>query len=424
MKHENFNVFSGFLLQEIGKLDSRFYDFPVTLACLDGNLVTSCLLLAAISPFMREMLVDQGTDFLVNLIDFDILLEDIQMFLDVVIGFKKLENSSTESLKKVSKLFNIESMMGELKNAREDKNQEFEGLFSIEIPEIVINRTEMEEIDLNQKGIVFSCSHCHFTSNTLSDVSDHMESSHMSETENFASTNVNAGFGDQLLDNNKVKECDKDDVFHTKLKHGNTTTEEVSTNMKHVHLENQDIEVKDRVKEECLEAGHSSKVNQKKGQQSIIECEECGNKFSSIYTLKRHMTTHNKVKAFHCKLCSKSFTQKVVLKEHILMHAGEKRFSCNMCDKSFQQKNHLKYHMLSAHGIGNRHTCEDCGKVFIFRHQLTSHISKVHGDLTNGCFSCQECSDRVFMTKTKYNIHMETFHSKKNINKLCRPNKI
>ena len=182
MKLDNFNVFSGFLLQEIGKLDFKFYDFPVTIVCLDGTLVTSSLLLAAISPFMKEMLEDQGTDFLVNLTDFDILLDDIEVFLDVVIGSKMLEDSSLNSLEKVSKLFNVESKIGELKSSQEVKDQEFEGLISIEIPEIVINKTEINEMDINQKGIVFSCSHCHFTSNSISDVTDHMESYHKSET--------------------------------------------------------------------------------------------------------------------------------------------------------------------------------------------------------------------------------------------------
>ena len=127
------------------------------------------------------------------------------------------------------------------------------------------------------------------------------------------------------------------------------------------------------------------------------------------------MAIHNKQRPFKCKLCSKSFTQKVVLKEHILMHTGEKRFICNICDKNFQQNNHLKYHMLSAHNIGNRHGCDHCGKVFTFRHQLTSHISKMHGNLTDGCLTCEDCPDRVFMTKTKFNMHRETFHPKKNI---------
>jgi len=269
--------------------------------------------------------------------------------------------------------------------------------------EVIINDVEMEEMDLEQNGTVFSCSQCDFTSSTISAVSEHIEVSHESDVK-------------ATVKSKEEEEESKDELTDKFSVHSMKTLvpENKHNLIKHVQLESHDVEVQERVKEENIKGDQSTELcilsdNMKKP----IKCEVCGSIFSSVYTLKRHMATHNKLRPFKCKLCNKSFTQKVVLKEHILMHTGEKRFLCNVCDKTFQQSNHLKYHLLSAHNIGKRHSCEDCGKVYIFKHQLTSHISKVHGDLAKGCFTCMECPDRVFMTKTKYNMHLETFHTKK-----------
>jgi len=439
MKQNSLKVFSGFLLQEIGKLDQKFYDFPVTLVCSDGEVVASSFFLAAISPFMKQILDEQSAEFLINLTEFDVLVVEIKTFFNVVTESKQLENTFRNTFIDVCKLFNVEE-----KITRKDFGSA--ASINIAMPEVEINNLAMEDIDLYQNGIIFSCSHCYFTSSTIDDVSDHMELSHASATNNITvpkSEDIQPELNVNIPENQEAKSVEKCETENNPVSSVNkietnvisapelptkTLGEELHlSTTKYVYLESQDKEVKERVEEEYP----NSKVELRNEYLSVekeidsIKCEVCKNIFSSIYTLKRHMATHNKQRPFKCKLCNKSFTQKVVLKEHILLHTGEKRFVCNVCDKSFQQNNHLKYHMLSAHNIGKRHVCEDCGKVYTFRHQLTSHISKMHGGLADNCFTCPDCPDRVFMTKTKYNMHMETFHPKKNVHsKLFQFNKL
>ena len=441
MKKDNLKVFSGFLLQEMGKLDEKFYDFPVTLVCSDGQVVTSSFLLVALSPFMRQILSEQSTDFLINLTEFDIHVGDVRTFFNIVTDLEHLEftlkNSLGNVFDEICKIFDVKmNTIGEhldkdiVKNIDAHKVVLNEtGCVNIEMPEVVINNVSMEEIDLCKNGIIFSCSHCHFTSGTISEVSDHMEVSHtnISSSEKETVSTSEDSMKEVVLnvpekqiakqEDGPLMDETKNDITSCVVKTDNSEIplpdHLIKCKEKFVFLENQNVEVKKLVKEENLSC--EEKQDHSKMESVPIKCELCGNNFSSIYTLKRHMAIHNKQRPFTCKLCSKSFTQKVVLKEHILMHTGEKRFICNICDKNFQQNNHLKYHMLSAHNIGNRHGCDHCGKVFTFRHQLTSHISKMHGNLADGCLTCEECPDRVFMTTTKYNMHRETFHPKKNI---------
>jgi len=437
MKKDNLKVFSGFLLQEMGKLDEKFYDFPVTLVCCDGQLVTSSFLLVALSPFMRKILSEQSTEFLINLTEFDIHVGDVRTFFNIVTDLERLEftlkHSVGDVFDQICKIFDVKF---DLNNEHLDKDvvshkvvRNETGCINIEMPEVVINNVSIEEIDLCKNGIIFSCSHCHFTSGTISDVSEHMEVSHTNipspQKEPFSNSNdttkeVSLKESEHQISRQEEGQANdetKNDITSCVLKTDNSKHTLPDPNVikdeKCVFLENQSVEVKKLVKEENLACEETHDYSKKES--GPIKCELCGNKFSSIYTLKRHMAMHNKQRPFKCKLCSKSFTQKVVLKEHILMHTGEKRFVCNICDKNFQQNNHLKYHMLSAHNVGKRHGCDNCGKVFTFRHQLTSHISKMHGNVADGCLTCAECPDRVFMTKTKYNMHRETFHPKKNI---------
>lgn len=190
MKKDNLKVFSGFLLQEMGKLDEKFYDFPVTLVCSDGQVVTSSFLLVALSPFMRQILSEQSTDFLINLTEFDIHVGDVRTFFNIVTDLEHLEftlkNSFGNVFDQICKIFDVKmNTIDEhldkdiVKNIDAHKVVLNEtGCVNIEMPEVVINNVSMEEIDLCKNGIIFSCSHCHFTSGTINEVSDHMEVSH------------------------------------------------------------------------------------------------------------------------------------------------------------------------------------------------------------------------------------------------------
>ena len=101
-------------------------------------------------------------------------------------------------------------------------------------------------------------------------------------------------------------------------------------------------------------------------------CEICYRTFVDCTRLKIHMRLHNGEQPFQCEICQKRFTQKRSLTEHMLLHSSTK-FSCELCDKRFTQKNHLKYHSASVHGLGTKLSCSICSKMFAFPFQLRKH---------------------------------------------------
>ena len=88
-------------------------------------------------------------------------------------------------------------------------------------------------------------------------------------------------------------------------------------------------------------------------------CHDCGNKFVSNSTLKRHMkTVHEKEKAIKCMLCDAKFSKEVQLKKHLTNdHESEKPFYCGLpfinqiCTKRYQDKKSLIRHRKQFHNF-------------------------------------------------------------------------
>lgn len=72
----------------------------------------------------------------------------------------------------------------------------------------------------------------------------------------------------------------------------------------------------------------------------------CTKSYTTRFSLRRHMTSHQSVKQHVCVLCFKSFTLAQYLKEHTYIHTGQKPFQCDYpgCDRSFRQAGKLSMH--------------------------------------------------------------------------------
>lgn len=66
-------------------------------------------------------------------------------------------------------------------------------------------------------------------------------------------------------------------------------------------------------------------------------CNICGNKFTRLGGLKRHMKIHMGIKPFKCKICEKTFVEKATLARHSLVHSG-KRIKFLIVDNVLQRK--------------------------------------------------------------------------------------
>ena len=72
----------------------------------------------------------------------------------------------------------------------------------------------------------------------------------------------------------------------------------------------------------------------------------CNKSYTTRFSLRRHLTSHQEVKQHVCVLCFKSFTLAQYLKEHTYIHTGQKPFQCDFpgCDKAFRQAGKLSLH--------------------------------------------------------------------------------
>ncbi|XP_059390893.1 myoneurin-like isoform X2 [Carassius carassius] len=126
-------------------------------------------------------------------------------------------------------------------------------------------------------------------------------------------------------------------------------------------------------------------------------CNVCGNFFSEMSSLRRHMRIHKGLKPYQCQLCTRSFRQGNQLKTHMRIHTGEKPFSCTSCEARFAQKCQLVYHCRMHHGEEKPHKCDFCEAAFATSSNLKIHIRKHSGEKP---YECGECGKRFTQAST------------------------
>lgn len=133
---------------------------------------------------------------------------------------------------------------------------------------------------------------------------------------------------------------------------------------------------------------------------SVYQCSQCEQSFSSSGDLARHVRSHTLNKPFQCSICDKTFTHIGSLNTHIRIHSGEKPYKCKVCSKAFTQSSSLMVHMKS-HSVRKPFQCNVCDKGFVNTSGLAIHM-KIHAEVDP--YPCDEC-DKTFKQANQLEDH-------------------
>ncbi|XP_062563105.1 zinc finger protein 569-like isoform X2 [Armigeres subalbatus] len=130
-----------------------------------------------------------------------------------------------------------------------------------------------------------------------------------------------------------------------------------------------------------------------------FSCKECGIKFATKSSWKRHMQGHTE-EGFCCDICKQKFTSHTVLTKHKRrVHENlAKNFICLDCGSTFDDNASLREHRV-RHTNERRWECETCGMKFKRNHNLMNH-RKTHlaENQPVPTIECLQC-DEKFLTK-------------------------
>ena len=194
---------------------------------------------------------------------------------------------------------------------------------------------------------------------------------------------------------------DEDISFKRKLSHILLSFESAEAFI--IHASSEDSKKDSSLPEEMEIEDSKSQTNFESN--SVLNCTDCNEKFSSEFMLMSHLGLfHTEIKDFECSFCLYAASQQLTLDKHIEMcHKSlqpnvskctndctclicdfeKKLFKCTSCDSTFQDEDSLKIHIESAHGGKKPYKCSLCDFEFNSIFEVMSHVEEIHFDNQN-----------------------------------------
>jgi len=111
---------------------------------------------------------------------------------------------------------------------------------------------------------------------------------------------------------------------------------------------------------------------------AALVCPVCNKEYlGGTKGLRNHMKIHSKNKDYICKQCNKQFINLSRLNYHIQNVHGDFIHLCEICNKQFRSKPNLIRHQ-QVHTNDNGYLCPCCPFTTSFSSSLTSHVRTVH----------------------------------------------
>lgn len=145
-----------------------------------------------------------------------------------------------------------------------------------------------------------------------------------------------------------------------------------------------------------------------------IACAICNAKSLCLRQLSRHTQSH--FLKYTCDTCGKSYSTITTLKHHIsYTHTGQERI-CRKCKKTFTSLAEKREHLNQSKKCWS-HLCSVCGERFLTWNIKQAHMSTVHG-APKRTYVCPECNE-VFPDRKKYRVHFKILHTDDNFVCTC-----
>ncbi|XP_012987774.2 oocyte zinc finger protein XlCOF6-like [Esox lucius] len=158
-------------------------------------------------------------------------------------------------------------------------------------------------------------------------------------------------------------------------------------------------------------SGELGQQKRKWGVRKTHSCPECGKHCQSLSALKVHKRTHTGEKPYLCSECGKGFTYQSSLRIHQKKDPAEKITCC--CGQEFSSKCVLEVHLKTDTGT-KPYTCCVCGKRFR-KESLKEHQRSHTGEMP---YSCQFCG-KGYSKKPAFKAHERTHTEEKPACSVC-----
>lgn len=360
----------------------------------NGKGMSSNLLLAAVSPWLKDLLqaIPPYIDGCVILPDID--WKDISQFLE---SLTKPQQGFMVK-RELVKLLGIET--ANIKVAKEEDGFNFESDNDLHFGADILEEDATENGNIVEDKVIdksIPCPYC--TKLCISEISlkTHLKVNHIEKcttTKSIESDKISSKIKSELGEDNLDRKCEICQRYfdtenglnvHNSTKHnelddpnGRFIFEE---GMYWCRVCNKQYKRKDKV---LYHLKSSHKLGAK------FTCEFCNKLYYYENELRNHIRTHKQEKEFFCEECGEGFVWKDTLirhkhqkhlseEEREVLNETLKKHMCDLCGQAFKFKCLLKEHM-ESHSIIKKYNCEVCGKTFRTKKMMLSHRRRIHQD--------------------------------------------
>lgn len=117
-----------------------------------------------------------------------------------------------------------------------------------------------------------------------------------------------------------------------------------------------------------------------KDDSSTTQCHICERTLQSFELFQNHFHYHTSRVPFYCYQCREEFPDKKELYAHTKTHAPRdaESYTCEICAKVFSTKGNFRRH-LKSHEAVRAFACDRCFKQYDYKSALDLHLKKAHG---------------------------------------------